>query len=517
MRRLLIRFSFAAGTLMTLALAVAYTLHREESERLPKAIAEKAGLSSDAVRRFAREAKEEPSRPRTVYRFKRTIRATLSGKKLVDVVLSGSLFVDELPAKTEGARTERLSFVLDEGTTPAVSLKLTLDRDGRLLDLRQPPTAGLSETDAEAVSVLKDLASILAYASDEDTLGRYAARVRKEPNRFHKSKLRYETAAAEGIEILKSRHEVEWSDRAELPTRFTGEEETRAGLARQAIETFSAYAIVRAGAGREPAQARADTASAWEETRLAVQARGLVAPRVQWTEIRARWNESDSLIGQPRLAFYHRTLRSLKQHPEKIAELKDWILKSGARSATFGIGVLATHGTPEAQRTLREIYAELARLPEARGLQHTILSSFTTTEAKLEPETREFLAEVASDKEAEPELALNAAFAIGASIKKEPSEGDERKLLELTRGAADLEEKLAYIDAIGNSGSPNLLPALEDSLRSDNSRVRAKAVFALRWMRADAVTKRTEEFLTDASPDVRSAAERALRYQRGES
>ena len=154
----------------------------------------------------------------------------------------------------------------------------------------------------------------------------------------------------------------------------------------------------------------------------------------------------------------------------------------------------------------------------------TILAAFTTTQATLQPTTREFLA-TEMKSEANGDLAHGAAFALGASLQNTSNDAQSATALEQIRqswqlltsqgSGGNLGDQLALLDAMGNSGRSEYLSELQKTIdESGNPDLRAKAVFALRFMSGSDATQMLSQHLTDADSKVRLASAEAISQAR---
>lgn len=512
MRRLLIVSAVTASA------ALALTAYQLAPPSSPFVIPSENRVFADRTPNSAEELIEEATLFRTTYEFKRKIEATLSGKTLTNVSYEGTLFVD-WKATSDLGKSAVLSFQLKQVPDQKAKMKIRLDRDHRLVSVKIPE--GLSQADLDAISILKDLVSILAYRHGEDSTGKYrftekeTQDVSSKETVWTKQKIAYESKALSMIRFLKSHHETRTSFGTQTPVYFRGREETQLGATKDSLFTVSEYTLRKKG-HEETALDHAQDSTIWKESKLELDSSENIFARVDWKEIETALPLTGTLRGPERLQFFRKTVKALKTDPSKTKALRDWISRhrGNAKMASFGIGALATHGTPEAQKELLDLFSEFGKTRQTKSLQHTILGSFTTTEAKLIPETRTFLSELAGQKETDLDLAMNATLAMGSAMKKEPTAADEQRLGELAATAQDREEKLAYLDAIGNSGSANLISVVEDHLRSPDATIREKATFALRWMESEQATGLIVRSFEDPDVRVKSAAVKAVSYQK---
>ncbi len=198
--------------------------------------------------------------------------------------------------------------------------------------------------------------------------------------------------------------------------------------------------------------------------------------------------------------------------PAAAAQAAASILRGGLDGQTTKrlIGSLGGAGTAEAQAALASVIgAESAPAGTRSDAAVALgLSKHPTAASK------QALLEAAASRA--PGLASTAALGLGNLTRRMNEEAGDTSdaIAELTRrlaGAADDAERILYLDALGNSGDPRALPAIEPYLAHADVKVRAVAVEALRFMAgADA---RIAAGLQDVAAAVRRAAAGALSYR----
>jgi hypothetical protein len=175
------------------------------------------------------------------------------------------------------------------------------------------------------------------------------------------------------------------------------------------------------------------------------------------------------------------------------------------------IGALGGAGTAEAQRALASVLGADQASPETRSDAAAALGmTKQPTDA-----SKQALIQAAGSSD--PALASTAAMGLGNLIKRmdEQGSGDPSDaitaLIQRLAGAADDAERTQCLDALGNSGDPRALSAIEPYLASDAVPVRAAAVEALRFMAG--TDDRIAVALQDLAAQVRRAAAGALAYR----
>ena len=240
--------------------------------------------------------------------------------------------------------------------------------------------------------------------------------------------------------------------------------------------------------------------------------------KISWKSVKENLEQVSKLTGKERLDLFHELAKGLKANPEKISEFIDWVQANlnDPQKASMAIGLLATVGTSETQQALIKLYQTFVNTGGQDQLAHMVLNSLTVTEAKLSPETRSFLNSILASHD-NPSMTINAAYAVGTAIQKDHDSvqnmSDIKKLTELTEQTSATNEKLVYLDAIGNSGSAAFIPVISANIVSTEPIVREKAVFAMRFMSDERVPGLFEQAMNDTDVNVQIAVVKAIRYQ----
>jgi HEAT repeat protein len=179
------------------------------------------------------------------------------------------------------------------------------------------------------------------------------------------------------------------------------------------------------------------------------------------------------------------------------------------------LAALSDANLPEAQTAL----ADLAHDP---GVDTPTRSASATHLGLLKNPTPETLARLQNmaNNESDPEVKGAATLALGgasrASREADPGSGEKDTspdlLLQKLGSAQTPAERRLYIDALGNSGDPRGLPAIQGALTDPDPTLRAAAVSALRFMPGPEIDGLIVATLTrDPEQLVRSAALSTLR------
>lgn len=433
------------------------------------------------------------------YRFKRNVEATLAGQKWIEMGYEGRLSV-EIESSPNRTTQLNLSFTLEGTHEPSSTLSAEISPEGQVNTISVPKFAN-----EQQVAVLKDLLALYQFEGREDANGKYLATFTETDQNQLKIKTRYLDSKTE---IVFSEHQRKLSIDSAFPEWIRGTEESRVGVDEaSSLQTRSTYEFTLVPSEgkrlvKNVSKSESEKVSFSLQERpgdLRVQAKGLRG--VAFQRALKSWAQ---ISPTEQLQLFRKIHRSLAQSPEELIHLRNWMKAhpKNPEALAFGVGVLATVGSEAAQ-------AELLRLYQTtENLRHLILTSLTTTEVQLDETTQQFLQQKASETETHPDIAMSAAFALGASLKKEPNPEFERTLSDLWRDAESPETRLGYLDAMGNSGSARFLPSIETALHSESVAMREKAVFALRWI--DDPQARTLLDQAEKDPDSRIQVQATL-------
>ncbi|HWO17190.1 MAG TPA: HEAT repeat domain-containing protein [Kofleriaceae bacterium] len=197
--------------------------------------------------------------------------------------------------------------------------------------------------------------------------------------------------------------------------------------------------------------------------------------------------------------------------PEAAAQAADAILRGRLDTQTTKrlIGALGGAGTAEAQAALASVLGEGGASSQTRSDAAAALG--ITKHPTAESKQALLAAAAASDGK----VASTAALGLGNLTKRMNEESGDAAdaiaaLIQGLAGASSDEERILYLDALGNSGDARALASIEPYLAHAETRVRAAAVEALRFMAG--VDARLMAALGDPAAQVRRAAAGALAY-----
>jgi hypothetical protein len=449
----------------------------------------------------------------TAYHYERNVLAEIKDKTtkpILNLSMQGTVFITAL-SHTEDSDIVSVQFEITQGSDKQehdshIPFVVELSKGQNILSVRTPKK--LSQLDEDDVNVLKDFMSLYAYGVNRDTTGVYQFKLDRDGPDVQKTKIKYESPALQTIAILSSNTQGEVEAGKGTWLKVQGKEQTRMdGMGNgQSLLTTSLFKIEKLTSPLKPkigVRSFADLENAGLD---------LISHREfatsSWTELKARLANIKSLTRPQRLALFHDLSKLLKSDPEAVLAFRKYIEAMAKEPGlmTFGIGVLATAGTDLAQATLREWYEG------GYGVEHTVLNAFSTANAELTDDTRSFLKGIVSDH-TQPELAQNAAYALGSSLKHSNDDGARAALNSFYTGSQNEADKLTALDAMGNSGDDHFVPTLKIAAQSANPAEREKAVFGARFLAPDAAAPLLLAGYQDGTLAVQNASIRALAFQ----
>ncbi len=457
----------------------------------------------------------------SVYHFTREIQAKMEGQKnLLDVSLHGRFWVTVLKESEEGSvlslQFEMKSSQQQDILTSTIPFVLEMTADHAIRHMRAPEPADKDEEDQ--VNLLKDFATLYAFHSNQDTAGVYDFDWKESSSTFQKKKIHYQGSRLSGVKILNSLHEITLDSKTRELVKVEGSDDiAMSAEAGSSLISHSSYTITKLDDAYHPV--------------LNVSAKNLPTLKDQAGEIQSKFHktqvqeyallkqELDQLNGmnkEQRLSFFHEFVKTLRADPSKVDDFRKKMeaMAKQPGALAFGVGVLATVGSEHAQEVLTQWYQDYAISGKDNDIGHTILNAFTTADAQASGDTRKFLMGVAASRDpASADLAENAAFALGSTLKKADDEAARAQLNSMYASATTSQGKTAALDAIGNSGDPRFLSTIQSALSGGDSSTKQKAVFALRYMDPAAAAPTLLQAYQDSDPAVRQAAIRAVYYQ----
>ncbi|MFL5813579.1 MAG: HEAT repeat domain-containing protein [Bdellovibrionia bacterium] len=455
---------------------------------------------------------------RYVYSFQRRITIkglAQSSASPSEITYHGQFEIDVLNSDAKGMEALTRAHLIEHETKSPVTLKIQLSSAGD--QLKVFGTSLKTEDERQQSAILKDLLSLWGFNLREDTVGPFDARFETEPLR--KTKLSYKASFPE---VLESEHFLGWDEYRALPHEVSGHETTRMGNAQQTLSASSEYQILLIQDQALPADSAQIALELKDSEALAVStsARTQDPSDLDWPSLQASLQGLAQMDSNAQLKVFGDLTRFLKSRPGSANEMIDLLRTQGAiqlgvQSALFKavLGALISSGTSEGQSAALRIYSDPSCPVSGKG---AILSALTTSQAPLTPATQDFLA---STMKSDPnkDLAQGASYALGASLQNSPESAQKTEVIEslrqtLASSSASLSDQLSALDAIGNSGQASYLPELRAFISNPDSSavLKAKAVFALRFIRSSEAIDLLARSLSASDFQVRQSAARAI-------
>lgn len=455
------------------------------------------------------------------YRFQRRIRIGGLDNSIPPIEFAGEMRLHVTETDGQGFTALVTEQVAGQPVNSA-ALKILAARRGDRLEIFSAKPE--SEADQQHVSVAKDLLSLLFFPLRSDTSGAFEAAFERLPDeggmiRLKKTKLAYLKPAP--AKILSSSHLMKWKREQAMPEEVYGKDESLLGSGE--ITSESAYSLKLSGVW--PATGPANMAALRHEEPLLIRATKISLKEhpeyahLNWGDISSRLKMIQRLSSSDQLKLFGELVRLLEIEPARVNDLVA-LMKAekakGAASPLFQqvVGALATNGSPEAQAQLLAIYQDPGVPVSGKG---SVLSALTTTQAALDAPTRDFLAQTMAG-ETDKDLAMGAAFALGASLEKAPNDDQARDAIQRILAAWDasanssLQDRLALLDVMGNSGRIEFFQAVATTYRTGKeSELRARGAFSLRFMASAQARELLSSALSDGDVGVRGGAAFAIK------
>ncbi len=470
---------------------------------------------------------------RYTYKFSRAIQMQAWGKAIPAVEYAGEVYLDILHVTDNGFDALVQDKIPGLNLGGDIALRINLDSKGKVLKIYSTPRN--TEAEEQHQALLKDFLALWIFPLEGDTVGKYESHWEKVSSddstkeNWRKVKVKYFSGQKKIFPIIASSENfLSWSQEYYLPYFISGKEYTRMGSANDSLEAESKYSIqfVRAELSKENWNAVLAKLTDWEEMdhlpAAATLANGKPLPK--WAELLSQLRSIDTLTSSEQLEIFGDLAKLLHARADYVDELLNFLreqnaIAQGSNSSLFKIivGALATAGTHEAQVALIKIYEEPDCPVSGKG---TILAALTTTQAGLESSTRDFLANTMST-EANKDLSQGAAFALGAALQNAPNDSSKQETIvkiqnlwgQQFSAGSSLQDKLALLDVVGNSGQLDLLPQVLSVINGNTDpALQARAVFALRYMNRNDTEQIIATRMSDTSPLIREAAVNASQY-----
>ena len=443
---------------------------------------------------------------RYTYGFQRKILIRGFGKN-PEITFKGKFYIDTISADASSFDAVISEEIAPDIITP-VQLRAHISADGERIEIYSQ--RNLKGPDRQHVNILKDLLAHWLFFPSMDTSGPYVATIKNisdstDYSSWEKNKVKY---AKGPVSILSSKHVLTWDKSAKVPKEIKGEESTKIGAD---LSSDSSYSFVFER--MQPQKTILSEFKNREELMLgssdAMQSENPENAGLNWASLRGELAHLDRLSSGEQLKVFGDLVKFIKLHPDGlgnlVASLNHEDIQNGTDAFKTVVGTLATVGSPEALGALRDIYHDPDCPVAGKG---TILISLTTTQAPLDDSTKNFL-EGEMNRKDNSDISHGAGYALGSALAK--GSGDNG--IDAIRKAwysGNASDSLAALEAMGNSGRSEFLPQVLEALASSDLQIRAKAVFALRFMRVDQAIQIMVNSLGDSQVDLREAAAGAM-------
>lgn len=444
-----------------------------------------------------------------------------------EIVYHGELYLDVTKANASGFEALVSEQIVEHPEKNPSFLRAQINTAGNILKVFSKED--YNEDEKQHVNILKDLLANWVFPLRVDTVGFYEASFSALTNKDAylqsiKTKSAY-TDHSNAVRILKSSHELLWDPALSLPHSVVGTESTELGQGK-GITSESSYSIQFVSTTPSTNANQALLAALNKDDSLALaQSKSDLGDNpenknITWDNISERLRHLTDMKSQEQLQAFGDIVKLLKMHPELISSLVALLspqdIAQGIHSELFKmiVGSLATDGSAEALTALRNIYQDPKCPVNGKGAIETAL---TTTQAPVDEATRDFL-ENEMRQNTNRDLALGAAFALGSSLQNATNNQSTSKAVDAIQAAWEqalaannLEQELALLDVIGNSGRSDFLPTLENIINSNSiTSLKAKAVFSLRFMPSTKASTLIAMSLGNTIPQIREASARAM-------
>ncbi len=467
---------------------------------------------------------------RYIYDFERKIVISGLEAENSEIVFRGEFYLDILEVNAKEFVALASEHIQGQKPSPVV-LKIKSDSKAERIEIFSGSKAARTEESRQHESVVKDLLALLLFPLKSDTVGAFQARFEPMPAAdgflfWRKIKTQYMESGVKP-ELVSSLHLLKWSEALKFPQEIKGAETTRLGRGDFILSSEASYLIQFKKMSAMGQISKALLADLNEPQPLTLSPeRGSMEEhpdysKVNWPDLLKQLQSLDGMDSSEQLQVFGDLIKMLQKDPTKLNDLLALLrergaVKLGANSPLFqtAVGALATLGTAEAQAALRDLYKDPENPASGKG---SILGAFTTTQASLNEETSTFLAD-AMKGEVDRDLSQGAAYALGASLEKAQGAQAANAVQQLLdawaqqSSGSDLNEQLAILDAMGNSGRKEFFPVLSSVVQSSRPlTLRNKAIFALRFMNFSEAQQVLVSSLSDADVSVRSTSVSAMK------
>jgi HEAT repeat protein len=437
------------------------------------------------------------------YEFYRRVHILGLSNSFPPIEIQGKLFLQVL--KKQPTKIDLLVWNdLKDMPSEQPKFRVSIDQNNGKIELFSNDKEKVISLDHK--NILKDLLANFFYFSKEDTVGKYQAKfyfknIDSKSNTLfiYKKNKQYLSRAENTPEIIDFLQKIEWNKDLHFPLKVSSKEKTKLGSGEYSIQTDSkAWLNFLKKTSINPLK-ESDLLSYAKNESFQISSSNIPIEqhpeyqKIDWNALLRELRNIDALSESDKLKLFGDIVKALRLDKSRVAELlalieDKGVLGLGADSPLYQaiIGALATNGSPESQLAIIRVYENPANILSGKG---SILGALTTTQAEAIPETVDFLKEKA-ERENDIDLRQGALFALGAAIEKKPKAETEiqfliRKWNEAV-SANDEDQKLAVLDAMGNSGKSEFFPIVSQQAKAaSETKIRSRAIFSLRGMKIE--------------------------------
>jgi hypothetical protein len=415
------------------------------------------------------------------YRFNREV-AIEVGSAIENTSYGGMFYVDVISAKNSLYFIRATMNVDHSNELQNVSVEANIDQQGRFKSLFRVKNLN----DSTQLGFIKDILSQWSFFSVADTAGAYTAKFENVNERkWQKTKMQY---SSEALDLLESEHTLildnGFPKQIKGQDRTQGSEEIFATLKYELTfeKKFPFKTVPSSQLIAEKLEIQGESTKSYSSLSFFEVQSLLTKP----------WNAKD----------FAQIVTYLKSNPDKISELVNRLEKHSPSGGVFEqlVGALASSGTIEAQSMLKQIFENQS----AQG-QQIVLTAMTLMPSALSRESFEWLAETYSNH-VDSETSSAALLAIGASLDHSKSEETKSFLVDTWKSAGSVREKVAVLDALGNSPQKDWLEIFDQAFLDSSRDVRIASVRALRNYTPTESASQISLALKDSDPDVVQAS-----------
>lgn len=382
---------------------------------------------------------------------------------------------------------------------------------------------GRGESPNQKFEITKDAVNLFFFTLSEDSAGKYEANFSWSWQGSNplgkKQKIKY-LSDVNRPSFLESSHFVTWAQDLNLPSKIWGKEHSTIGEAPSSMEGISQYEI------KFIKKEKLNSLYGWSESIFKEGLGWKIAKhgemnsndkKISREEVMAKLKQISTLSQNEQLGLFGEILTLLNSKEldaKQLAAILDGARDPSERASLFKMvaGSMATNGSAQALAELVSLYNDNQT---SRDERVTILAALATTEAKIDPKTRDFLSDVYS-QESDSKLREGAAYAYGSSMASLENNSSQKEVSNVfsrwnSLGAGPHPEKMIILDLIGNSGRAEFIPLVKEAYLMGLKDYQGKSIMAARSMNVPDSLAFIEGALNSSDSALRFIATQAIR------